>query len=104
MKAKQPEALQLARVLEIFSSTQQNHHNAAGQAAAELRRLHSVNAELLAFIQDFANDFAATSEFDVRTYVDGARELIALATQYRRERASARKKPALITGKAGAEA
>jgi hypothetical protein len=39
MNTQQPEALQLANELEIFAG--------AFEAAAELRRLHSVNAELL---------------------------------------------------------
>jgi hypothetical protein len=46
--SKQPEALRLAEVFEILGGTQRNCDNAATQAAAELRRLHNLNAELLA--------------------------------------------------------
>ena len=47
MNTQQPEALQLANELEIFAG--------AFEAAAELRRLHSVNAELLKSLEWIAN-------------------------------------------------
>ena len=49
---KQPEALRLAEVLMNFSATQHNPDNAAGKAAAELRRLFLANANLLAALTE----------------------------------------------------
>ncbi len=43
---KQPEALRLAERLDLYS-TGDEHQRDVEQAAAELRRLHDVNAELL---------------------------------------------------------
>ena len=45
----QPEALRLAEDLDAYHTAP--HHK---QAAAELRRLHSVNAELLKSLQDIS--------------------------------------------------
>jgi hypothetical protein len=46
MTNKQPEALRLAKSLDFYS-TGDKHQRDVEQAAAELRRLHEVNAELV---------------------------------------------------------
>ena len=54
MNTQQPEALRLADKLDNFD----NHNSSdaiASNAADELRRLHSVNAELLESLQAIAN-------------------------------------------------
>ena len=73
MSEKQPEALRLAEHLERFRSF------SAGQAAAELRRLHEVNQELLEALE------AALKLIELVMPIDGdvtrkARAAIAKAT------------------------
>jgi len=53
MTDKQPEALRLAKSLDFYS-TGDKHQRDVEQAAAELRRLHQVNAELLAALDKLA--------------------------------------------------
>jgi hypothetical protein len=48
----QPEALRLAEVLEAWTLGKPTHHR---EAAAELRRLHAVNQELLEALKKAAN-------------------------------------------------
>jgi hypothetical protein len=51
-----------------------------GEVAMANARLIAAAPELLTFLQDFAGDFAATSDPDVRAYVNDALALIAAAT------------------------
>ena len=55
MTDKQPEALRLAKSLDFYS-TGDKHQRDVEQAAAELRRLHEVNAELLEALIDITNE------------------------------------------------
>jgi hypothetical protein len=61
MNDKQPEALRLAEQLEFLTKTNGGMVSVfiscgkLRQAAAELRRLHAANAELLAELQNIAN-------------------------------------------------
>lgn len=48
---KQPEALRLAERLDLYS-TGDEHQRDVEQAAAELRRLHEVNAKLVKALMD----------------------------------------------------
>jgi hypothetical protein len=77
--SKQPEALRLADVAGWATGTP----SWALEAASELRRLHSVNADLLEALQIFA-EFSSSEEFIkivVRTmHVKRARAAIAKAT------------------------
>ena len=53
---KQPEALRLADALEHDAATQKIYHRPLVDASAsELRRLHEVNAELLAALKQIQN-------------------------------------------------
>lgn len=53
--SKQPEALRLARDLESFFVSEDVSAVKASEIAAELRRLHSVNAELLEALRNFVD-------------------------------------------------
>ncbi len=55
MTDKQPEALRLAESLDFYS-TGDKHQRDVEQAAAELRRLHEVNAELLEAVKAALSD------------------------------------------------
>ncbi len=75
MTDKQPEALRLAAWADSFSTVQHD------QAAAELRRLHAENAELLQALQAFADTYGNS---DVREWMrvrDQARAAILKATK-----------------------
>jgi hypothetical protein len=56
--SKQPEALRLADDLDQWSHTTLDVH----EAAAELRRLHEVNAELLEALKDMGARYGLTEE------------------------------------------
>ena len=77
MTDKQPEALRLAELLELYGCDSTDL-----KAAAELRRLHEVNAELLKVL----NDLADWESGEVSGYMDApwvaqkARAAIAKAT------------------------
>jgi hypothetical protein len=49
---KQPEALRLAERLERYDATRSGYAKHCSLAAAELRRLHEVNTELLAALKE----------------------------------------------------
>ena len=52
----QPEALRLADALTTLTGTQKDKHTTAKQAAAELRRLHAINAELVVALKECVED------------------------------------------------
>jgi len=58
MTDKQPEALRLAEKLDFYS-TGDEHQRDIEQAAAELRRLHEVNAELLEALKILVDYYAS---------------------------------------------
>jgi hypothetical protein len=72
MSTQQPEALRLADALNMSAPFVDDHINHA--AAAELRRLHSVNAELLEALREIS-----TAE-NLRRMAEIARAAIAKAT------------------------
>ena len=74
MSTQQPEALRLADALNMSAPFVDDHINHA--AAAELRRLHSVNAELL----EFAKEWLDRQGTDENYMVMKARAAIAKAT------------------------
>ena len=56
--SKKPEALRLAKELVLVHQGHADEGPSTfSEAAAELRRLHSVNAELLAVLQQFVREF-----------------------------------------------
>ncbi len=87
--SKQPEALRLAESLEAFVK----RHPVAGsvrdddaEAAAELRRLHAVNAELLEALNKFvlaANTSESALDFSIKCdqFIEQARAAIKRATE-----------------------
>lgn len=79
MEAKQPEALVLAAALDdrTFMPSMEELH----ASAAELRRLHSLNAELLAALQLLLMHGTDTNYIKAGAAVEAARAAIARATQ-----------------------
>ncbi len=68
MSTQQPEALRLAEILEL-GSRQFNK-----EAAAELRRLHALNAELLEALQNIVKSLA---DHDDEGMIEHAEQMIA---------------------------
>lgn len=69
MTDKQPEALRLADWLDDFP----RRWNGLNEAAAELRRLHEVNAELLEALNYFMLSVENSSHLDARIgFISGA--------------------------------
>jgi hypothetical protein len=83
MTDKQPEALRLADALDLYS-TGDEHQRDVEQAAAELRRLHEVNAELVYACTTIVKAFDALEPDSparyVPLYINTARNAIAKAT------------------------
>ena len=79
---QQPEALRLADRLDLYA-TGDAHQQDIEQAAAELRRLHAVNAQLLEALEFIANRqnlmFAECS--DAEEIIEVARAAIAAAKE-----------------------
>jgi len=71
--SEQPEALRLAHLLTVLSDSV-----FAAEAAAELRRLHSVNADLLEALRLFAGDNVTHTEGE---RMEAARAAIAIAEE-----------------------
>lgn len=65
MTDKQPKALRLAESLDLYS-TGDKHQRDVEQAAAELRRLHQVNAELVEELKNIANANPSKWDAEVR--------------------------------------
>jgi hypothetical protein len=71
MNTQQPEALRLADALDCYE------HEGMSKAATELRRLHSVNAELLEALDALANG----SNLPFAKAIESARSAIAKAQE-----------------------
>lgn len=77
--SKQPEALRLADVLDSYVMVSMDGQKS--KAAAELRRLHAVNAELLALLSDWVDSFVDSIEGgEADELVAATRAAIAKAT------------------------